>query len=122
MPQAEEIVNRSGQVLGKDYTERTKWFKETVLPQVQMRLPSTLQRRALVESHAEKQRVLAPAPASHDDIQWARTPVAALPERSAAAEYVPFPTATGSVNVPRSTSRIVEAEVVPFPTDDDLPF
>lgn len=122
MPVAEEIVNKSGQILGKDYTERTNFFKETVLPQVQMRLPSIFQRRALVESHTERQRVLPSASVANDDIQWARPPVAALPERSSNADYVPFPTSTGNVNVPRSTSRVIEAEVVPFPTDDDLPF
>ncbi len=121
MPAPKELRKDDGSVL-KDYSKRTLWFKDTVLADVQSKLPERYQRQAMVESHVEKQRVLPPAPPAHDDIQWGRPPVAALPERSAASDFVPFPTSTGNVNVPRNTSRIVEAEVIPPPTDDDRPY
>jgi hypothetical protein len=121
MPKPEEYRLKSGETV-VDYTERTNWFRETVLSEVQAKLPSRYDRKELVESTMDKQHIIAPPAPKEEDIEWGRKPVAALPERSAAADYVPFPTAAGSVNVPRGASRIVEAEVVPFPTDDDLPF
>lgn len=120
MPQPKIFVKDNGEEI-KDYSKRTDWFRDKILPALQSKLPERFQRQALVESHTEKQRMLPPGYHPNDDPPVKDFPAKSLPERSAAADYVPFPTSTGNVNIPRNTSRVVE-EDVPFPTDDDIPF
>ncbi|MBL7989989.1 MAG: hypothetical protein JNN25_01000 [Candidatus Kapabacteria bacterium] len=91
MPKPEEYRMKSGEKI-VDYTERTNWFRETVLPEVQAKLPSRYDRKELVENTVNNRHLIAPpSPPKEENIEWHRAP-AALPERSAVAEYVPFPT------------------------------
>ncbi len=124
MPAVKDVEMSDGSII-KDYGLRTKWFRETVLPQVQEKLPLVESRRELVQANTEPMRQLSPpSQPNADAVQWHRQP-AALSQgdsrgQSTEADYVPFPVAGGSVAVPRRTSSVYDG--VPPHDDSDIPF